>query len=132
MNLKKILFSVFLLCVFGYAGFAQENPSVQSIKAETLAEVEMDGKSVILDVRTPEEFKESYVQGAVHANVDGENFAELIQTLIPEKSTKVYVYCKSGKRSERAAAILSNLGYTNIVNVQGGITAIPSKMIVKP
>ena len=73
----------------------------------------------IIDVRTPEEYAEGHVEGAKLIPVD-----ELADRLaeVP-KDRQVYVYCRSGKRSARAAALLASQGFDKVENVLGGILA---------
>ena len=72
---------------------------------------------VILDVRTPEEYKSGHIPGAV--NIPNETIgAEEIPEL-PDKSQLLLVYCRSGRRSKEAAEKLVALGYTNVVEFGG-------------
>ena len=74
---------------------------------------------VIIDVRTPEEYAEGHVDGARLIPVD-----ELEERLAEVPTDKqVYVYCRSGKRSARAAALLASHGFGRVENVLGGILA---------
>ena len=74
---------------------------------------------ILLDVRTPEEYAEGHIKGALLIPVQ-----ELQQRIseVP-KDKQVYVYCRSGVRSVRASNILVNAGYTRIENVLGGFMA---------
>jgi len=74
---------------------------------------------VFIDVRTPDEYAESHIDGAILIPV-----RELEQRMseVP-KNKQVYIYCHSGKRSARASSILAKAGYQNIENVKGGIEA---------
>ena len=74
---------------------------------------------MFLDVRTPEEYAEGHIQGAILMPVQTLS-AHLKE--IP-KNKQVYVYCHSGTRSARAAKMLAKHGFTNIENVLGGIEA---------
>jgi rhodanese-related sulfurtransferase len=74
----------------------------------------------LVDVRTPEEFKEKHISGAINANVLGEDFEQKVITL--EKNKPILVYCKSGVRSANAAAKLKAMGFTTIIDLDGGIT----------
>ena len=74
----------------------------------------------VIDVRTPEEFTQSHIQGAVNYNVEGPDFANQIATLDP---TGIYaVYCQSGNRSQSAVAQMSSAGIENIFELESGIT----------
>jgi rhodanese-related sulfurtransferase len=74
----------------------------------------------VIDVRTPEEFAQSHIQGAVNYNVEGPDFANQIAALDP---AGIYaVYCQSGNRSQSAVAQMSSVGIENIFELESGIT----------
>lgn len=75
----------------------------------------------LVDVRTPEEVAQASIAGATNIDINGAGFEENIAKL--NKSQPVYVYCRSGGRSARAAAILKKAGFTEVYDLQGGITA---------
>lgn len=75
----------------------------------------------LVDVRTPEEFTSGHIANAVNININDANFQTKIATL--DKSKPVLVYCKSGGRSGRASSILKEIGFTNITDLDGGITS---------
>ncbi|RME79627.1 MAG: rhodanese-like domain-containing protein [Chloroflexi bacterium] len=75
----------------------------------------------IIDVREPEEYEKSHIEGAVNIPLReiGQNLAKL-----PESKTyPILVYCHSQKRSTHALVVLRELGYTNVYNLEGGYTA---------
>ena len=72
---------------------------------------------IILDVRTPEEFKEGHIPDAV--NVPNETIDEEEISELPDKEQMILVYCRSGNRSKQAAEKLAALGYTNIIEFGG-------------
>lgn len=75
-------------------------------------------KIQLLDVRTPDEIERGFIKTAKFANFYDEDFYEkAVQQL--DKTKTVYLYCRSGSRSGKAALILKNKGYT-AVNVLGG------------
>lgn len=74
----------------------------------------------LIDARTPEEFKEKHIANALNANILGENFEQKVASL--DKNKPVMVYCKSGVRSANAAAKLKAMGFTTIIDLDGGIT----------
>ena len=75
-----------------------------------------DGATVV-DVRTPEEYASGHVAGAIHANVFGDGFERRMAEL--DRAEPVYLYCASGVRSGRAAAILEEMGFERVVNAGG-------------
>lgn len=70
-----------------------------------------------LDVRTPEEFRTGYIDGAINIPVD--QLLARIQAISPNKNSPLHLYCRSGRRSEAALQMLKRLGYTNITNHGG-------------
>lgn len=73
----------------------------------------------LLDVRTPEEFSISHIEGAVNINIYSDDFIAAINQL--DKSKPVYVYCKSGGRSSEAAKTLKTEGFEDVFNLEGGL-----------
>ena len=76
---------------------------------------------VLLDVRTAEEFGEGHLQDALNIDVKQEGFVEKAKSTLPADKT-IAVYCRGGRRSATAAAMLSKEGF-KVVNLEGGITA---------
>ena len=77
-------------------------------------------KSIILDVRTVEEYEEISIPNAILANIlEPNEFIDVVEKL--EKKTKIFVYCRSGIRSQKACNILDQLGFKETYNLNGGI-----------
>lgn len=76
---------------------------------------------VLLDVRTPEEVMDGYINGAVHIDIKAEDFESRISKL--DKSKTYYVYCASGARSAKASQIMLDMGFNDVYSVKGGIRA---------
>ncbi len=74
---------------------------------------------VILDVRTPEEYRGGYIKGAVLLNVNSAEFDAAIPKL--DKNKTYLVYCRSGARSMTAARKMKTAGFEHLLNLQGGI-----------
>ena len=75
----------------------------------------------ILDVRTPEEYANGKIADAKNVNWNGDNFDAGVTTL--DKSKPVFVYCLSGGRSKKAANHLVELGFKNVIELDGGYLA---------
>ncbi len=73
----------------------------------------------LIDVRTPSEFSSGHIAKAININVMDVAFTNEISKL--DKQKPVYIYCRSGARSQRAAATLIQNGFTQIIDLQGGI-----------
>ena len=72
--------------------------------------------AVLLDARSPEEYRSGHIAGSLNLPLQAWNQAE---NLIPDKDTPVFVYCHSGARSSRMAGVLKNLGYSRVTNIGG-------------
>lgn len=75
----------------------------------------------IIDVRTPEEYNEGFIKGAINIDWNAGDFETAISQF--GKDQKLYLYCKSGTRSGNAYELLKKLGYKNVYNLEGGFTA---------
>jgi rhodanese-related sulfurtransferase len=76
---------------------------------------------VVLDVRTPEEFAEGHLTGAVNVDFYAADFGDRLSELDP---TLPYVlYCRSGNRSGTTAEMMTELGFEEVYEVDGGILA---------
>jgi molybdopterin/thiamine biosynthesis adenylyltransferase/rhodanese-related sulfurtransferase len=80
-----------------------------------------DVRPLLLDVREPREYAESYIAGA--SNVPRALLEANPSAYIAEQGDEVVLYCQSGKRSAAAAAALTDAGYSNVVSLAGGIDA---------
>ncbi|MGA2974289.1 MAG: rhodanese-like domain-containing protein [Spirochaetia bacterium] len=77
---------------------------------------------LLVDVRTPEEFASGHLFGAV--NIPLSEFQNNLSTWTPRlpRDVPIILQCKSGSRSAQATQILLNAGFTNVLNLDGGIT----------
>jgi rhodanese-related sulfurtransferase len=76
---------------------------------------------VMLDVRTPGEFQQGYIEGAELIDVTSSDFYSSLEALSLPKDSPVYVYCRSGSRSKKAMSILQSQGFTEIYELNTGI-----------
>ena len=74
---------------------------------------------VILDVRTPGEFAEGFIEGAQMIDFQSGNFETEIGTL--DKDVTYAVYCRSGNRSGQAVKVMQDAGFLNLFNLEGGV-----------
>ncbi len=116
-NIQKILAALCLALLLAgctsldSAGYTQ----VSSEKAVQLMEDYDD--EIVLDVRTPEEYAEAHIPGAI--NVPNEEIGEEPIAELPDKDQIILVYCRSGNRSKEAAQKLADQGYTNVIEFGG-------------
>jgi thioredoxin 1 len=100
--------------------------NINGQKYKTISVADFDKKMheaniQLVDVRTPEEYAEKHLKDAVNMNFNGDDFIEIISRL--DKTKPVLVYCLSGGRSSKAAALISKKGCTEVYNLDGGILA---------
>ena len=125
--MKRIL-PIFLaaLLLAGCAAPVEEITYRQVNMDEAITMMEEESGYIILDVRTPEEFAEKHIPGAI--NVANETIGTDEIPELPDKDQLILVYCRSGNRSKQASEKLVALGYTNIVEF-GGINDWPGEIV---
>ena len=123
-------FITLLLSVLFLAGCAlpagQEVSYRQINMDEAITMMEEESSYIILDVRTPEEFADKHIPGAI--NIPNETIRTEEIPELPNKDQLILVYCRSGNRSKQASEKLAALGYTNIVEF-GGINDWPGETV---
>ena len=80
--------------------------------------------AVLLDVRTPQEYREGHIPGSQNVPLQQ---LDKVEEVTENKDTILYVYCHSGARSRQAVSLLNHMGYTNVHNI-GGIAAYSGKV----
>jgi len=90
------------------------------LDAKTFSEkLKATTNAVLLDVRTEEEFAKEYIEGALLADWNSNDFQRRIDAI--DKNAPVFVYCLSGGRSSSAAAAMRKQGFKEVYELQGGI-----------
>lgn len=74
---------------------------------------------VVLDIRTPAEYGEGIIEGAVNIDFYEPDFADRLDAL--DKSLHYVVYCRSGNRSAQAMPLFDDLGFSSVTEIDGGI-----------
>jgi phage shock protein E len=82
------------------------------------------GDTVIIDVRTPEEFATGHLVGAVNIDVQSPDFRDRVMAL--DTDGEYFIYCRSGNRSGQAITQMFQMGFTNMTN--GGSVQEASNM----
>ena len=118
--MKKILLKllVVFLCSCSNQSTSQ---SIQNVDAALFEINSNKGNSIIIDVRTKEEFVSGHISDATNIDYYGSDFKEKLDLV--KKDVPILVYCRSGGRSSRAANIMQSLGFTKVYNLSGGIGA---------
>ena len=86
---------------------------------DLVEEARQTENAVIIDVRTPAEYKQGHIKGAYNIPLDQ---IDTVKKMVKNTSTPLYLYCASGARSGNAARYLQNSGYENVRNM-GGISS---------
>ena len=101
---------------------SETNIAVTDVSVAQAVDLINNKNALIIDVRTPEEFAESHLPEANNFPVD--TLSQNIETIKKlQRDKPLLVYCRSGKRSARAAEKLKNLGVNSLYNLKGGIKA---------
>ena len=87
-------------------------------------EFKAHAEAILVDVRTPEEYKDGHIPGSHNVPLQ---LLDKIAVITENKDTMLYVYCHSGARSRQATAMLQYMGYRNVNNI-GGIAAYRGKV----
>ncbi|GGM89599.1 hypothetical protein GCM10010967_23020 [Dyadobacter beijingensis] len=116
--MKKLSFLILLLFATTLTVRAQQPAPKNIVKADdqALAKIKA-GKAYLVDVRTPEEFDGGHLQYATNINFNSPDFKAQIAKL--DKHKPVYLYCRSGNRSGKAADTLKTLGFHSYYNIGG-------------
>lgn len=96
------------------------NQTTQRVSKEDFkAYLEANGADVVLvDVRTPEEYSEGTIKGAVNHDFLSANFKDEIAKL--DKNTPVLIFCQSGGRSGKALEMMKGMGFSTVLELDGG------------
>jgi rhodanese-related sulfurtransferase len=86
---------------------------------ETRSLIESKPDLVVLDVRTPSEYEDGHIEGAINIPVD--ELEERLGELDP--GDELLVYCRTGNRSTRAVRLLEENGFTKVLHMNGGVVA---------
>ena len=110
----------FLVMAFAFFGLISCGQRVRNLDVEGFA-VAVEQGARIVDVRTPDEYAEGCIPGAVNVDWNAEKFVERIDAAFDD-GEPLYLYCRSGRRSAAAARELSKAGY-KVHNLLGGYVA---------
>ena len=122
MQLKHpLLLALALVSLIGTPSKGAEPTVPKRVLLEEFESLRARPGHVVLDVRTPEEFKAGHVGGATNLNVNDPEFAKRLATL--DKSKTYLVHCARGHRSAAATDKLVQAGFTNVVDFSPGFEA---------
>ncbi|GAB3832358.1 rhodanese-like domain-containing protein [Pontibacter rugosus] len=122
MNYAVKLIAFVLL--FGFSSCRQgtggTNVNLNATEVKQLLASEQD--IIVLDVRTPYEFQDGHLEGAVNIDYTSPDFEQEIAKL--DTAATYLLYCKSGNRSSRATAVMKRNSFNNLYNATVGFDAL--------
>lgn len=118
-SLVTLLLSTSLMCLI--LSCSNDNMNYISVDVEEFEAAISDTTVQVLDVRTAEEYMEGHIARSINIDVKTDTFEVGANTRL-DKSHTVALYCRSGRRSKKAAEILSNNGF-KVIELNEGITS---------
>ena len=113
-NMKRfLLMSIFtaIMALMGCKANSTEKATFNSVDVPEFEKAIADTGVVVLDVRTAEEYADGHLAGAINIDVLNDDFEKNVKQSIPT-GKKVALYCRSGRRSKKAASIMAADGYS--------------------
>jgi len=130
---RHILCDVFAILVLAYAQECIGQPIIKPKGGPTIKTIEpkpafefiqknrRNSNFVVLDIRTPQEFQDGHIEGAINIDYRSPTFGTDLDRL--EKTKTYFVYCRIGRRSGDAIGIMIRKGFTSIYRTPGDIVA---------
>lgn len=115
---KLFIFISAILC--NLLGCTAQQQKFESLDAEAFEQVISDTSVVRLDVRSIDEYASGHIAKAINIDVMKDDFKTKATSLLPKDKT-IALYCRSGRRSKKAAEILVENGY-KVVELNSGIS----------
>lgn len=106
--MRSLLIGAMLVASSAAAGEVDQRAALEALERDD---------SVLIDVRTEQEYAEGALKGA--ARIETQNLGERIGSVAPDKNTPIVLYCRSGTRSAAAQNLLQGMGYSQVINAGG-------------
>lgn len=119
---KRVLSAVVALTagVLLLSGCSSSKGAITNMNAKDFSAIAQQADVVILDVRTPGEFSQGHIEGAMNIDVEASTFDSEIAKL--DKSKTYAVYCHSGRRSGIATQTMAKMGFKHLYNLENGLS----------
>ncbi len=121
MKIKPFLIVAFFsLLLINCKQVEDKSSTIELITVEEMDSLLEMGKVQLIDVRTPREYADGHIEGALNIDFRNDNFEALIAKV--DKTKPVAVYCGRGGRSSKCSAYMKKAGFTKIYDLDGGIS----------
>lgn len=117
--MRPFTFLLTFLFVLGFTSCSAQTGNV--VDVPTLQAGLASGDVQLVDVRTPQEWSTGHIEGALHIDWFDDDFKAHVSKL--DKAKPVRLYCAAGGRSEEAREMLHEMGFTDVKDLDGGISA---------
>ena len=117
--MRKI-FMIISAVLCNLLGCTAQQQNFESLDVEAFEKVISDTSVVRLDVRSIDEYASGHIAKAINIDVMKDDFKTKATSLLPKDKT-IALYCRSGRRSKKAAGILVENGY-NVIELNSGIS----------
>jgi rhodanese-related sulfurtransferase len=122
MEKKRAYFFLLFIFLLNAVFLHAQDTTGKAISEMVFAQKMQKRKTVVIDVRTPDEYKQGHIKNAINYNVlDSLAFKKQISAL--SKNKKYLLYCKGGIRSGNALVMMQQMGFKHIYHLAGGISA---------
>lgn len=102
------------------AGCSSGGATLETVEPDTAATIIAENpEAIVLDIRTPEEYSEGIIEGAINIDFYEASFADQLDAL--DKDATYVVYCRSDNRSGQAMDTFAELGFQQVTEIDGGI-----------
>jgi rhodanese-related sulfurtransferase len=125
----RFLLSVLIICTGsavlagadepGPSGAAAKDKRIKNVGVAEFDKLRTDSKSIVLDVRTPNEYALGHIPDAVNIDWNGKDFTEKVAAL--DRGHTYLVHCAAGVRSAKACDKMDKLNFKNVYNLEGGM-----------
>ena len=124
--MRSLLHSIIVILGLATVGCQAQSVSTGVVNidvnvADFAAGIDTSDNALLLDIRTDAEFVSGHLNGATQLDFYRDDFEEALSRL--DKSQPLYVYCRGGNRSGKAAKQMKALGFKEVYNLEGGISA---------
>ena len=120
--MKSLLSFVVALSLFSFFQFSSVAADAKNITIdEAVKLVTSNTNVVVLDVRTPDEFRSGHIKGATNINFNDKDFAKRVAAL--DKDKTYIIHCAAGGRSGRACSQIKTMDFKNMLHMNQGLSA---------